>query len=72
MEGNRLIPSPAAFDRETGIQPVRECPVCNGTGIVAVGMDGDAIAPRDIPSVDTSEIYYETCGNCGGSGYLNI
>ena len=69
MEGNHLIPSPAAFAREFG--PVAEtvCPECSGAGVVAVGMDGDIIPSCELHRVPIDEIGQRTCRRCNGTGY---
>lgn len=70
MEGNHLIPSPAAFAREFG--PVAEavCPECSGAGVVAVGMDGDIIPSCELHRIPSDEIERRTCRRCNGTGYI--
>lgn len=70
MEGNRLIPSSAAFARD--FVPVAEavCPECMGAGVVAVGMDGDIIPSCELHRVPTDEIEQRTCRRCDGTGFI--
>lgn len=49
MEGNHLIPSAAEFARAFDEPFPRVCPDCRGTGMLALGMDGSIIGPRERP-----------------------
>ena len=69
MEGNHLIPSAAEFARAFDEPFPRVCPDCRGTGMLALGMDGSIIGPRELPGIPADEVSFEQCGRCNGVGY---
>lgn len=72
MEGNHLIPSDAEFARTFDEPAERLCPTCHGTGMLAIGMDGSIIEPRELPDIPADEVSFEQCGRCSGTGYINV
>lgn len=72
MEGNHLIPSDAEFARIFDEPAERPCPTCHGTGILAIGMDGSIIGPRELPDIPADEVSFEQCNRCSGTGYINV
>ena len=72
MEGNHLIPADAEFARTFDEPAERQCHTCYGTGMLAIGMDGSIIEPRELPGIPADEVSFEQCGRCSGTGYINV